>query len=808
MPDDRVSRSNSNHHSATTNSERAISGAGLSLEIDDKGIAILEFDQPESEHNRLTAELLRRWVRLMGDVRAAARAGDVVGVVVSSAKSTSFIAGMDVGSIAAVKTASEGRAGAREGQRAFQLLADLPVPSVAAINGTCLGGGTELALACTYRVASDASAVEIGLPEVTLGIIPGFGGTQRLPRLMSIERALTTILTGRSLDARRALRYGLVDAVVPAPLLHREARRLLDEHGPGRASSKTRASGPGPSKRRGRRRPPEDRALPARLRRWALEGNLIGRAFLFWQATRRTAKQAAGHYPAPPMAIDAVRTGLRGSLENGLRHEAELLGQLVVSDVARNLVGLFFLRQASRRTGRVERSAGGAREDAPNVTATAAARPARQPQPGVRQLGVIGAGVMGGGIAQLGAYQGLPVRLKDIARAPLATAMRVAHRRFEERRRSGKLSPAEAATRMQLISPTVEYSGFRRADLVIEAVVEDLRIKRAVLADVEAAAGPDTVLATNTSSLTLSAMSDALRDPGRLVGLHFFNPVHKMPLVEVVRGEHSSSEAIATTVAFAVAMGKVPIIVADAPGFFVNRVLAPYFNEALLLLEEGVPIATIDAALRDFGMPMGPLRLLDEVGLDVAGKASMVMEEAFGDRMQRAPALGRLIDLELVGRKGGRGFYVYSDKRKHEPKPDPEIERLFTGSRGGAGRGGHGANGARSRERDVIVDRCVLVMLAEATRALEEGIVAGPLEADLAMVFGTGFAPFRGGLFRYAEARGLQEVCDRLADLVDKTSGNPARFAVPAQLRTWVASAAGAGRIYPDPWPQRATMGL
>lgn len=714
----------------------ASAAVGLSLDVDEDGLAVIEFDQPGEQHNKLSPEIIERFLELIREVHSRAEEGAVRGLVVASGKQDSFIAGVDVSTIATVRGVTAARAGARQGQLAMQALAELPIATVAAINGTCVGGATELALACDYRVAADSPAVLIGLPEVQLGVIPGFGGTQRLPRLISLERALPMILTGKSVNAAKARRIGLVDAVVPPPLLLREAARFARR-----------------AKQRDSLVVPEDRRLSRRVRRWLMEGNPLGRMLVYRQAAAQVAKSTGGHYPAPIKALEAVRRGFTKKLGDGLRLEADLVADAVVSPESRNLVGIFFLRQAARR----ER---------------AGAAPER-----VRRLGVLGAGVMGGGIAQLGAQRRLSVRVKDIAIEPLAAAMKVAHKRFSSLLRRRRLDAAELRRGMERISVTLDYSGFRHADLIIEAVVEDLAVKHEVLAAAEAAAGSRTVLATNTSSLTVASMATALRDPSRFVGLHFFNPVHRMPLVEIVRGPESADWAVDTARAFATTIGKVPVVVGDAPGFFVNRVLTPYLNEALLMLSEGATVAEIDRAIEDFGMPMGPLRLLDEIGLDVAAKVTVQLASVFDDQIPASDAAATLVEAGRIGRKGGAGFYAYPGNGR--PVPDSEAEALVRGE-------------GVSPPAATIVDRCVLGMLNGAAKALEEGTIASPQAADLALVLGTGFAPFRGGVFRYAEERGVEAVRDRMAELAD-TYGS--RFAPAAALEQ--------RRFYPDSWPEK-----
>jgi len=704
--------------------DRAAAGAGLSVETGDDGIAVIEFDQPGVRHNRFTPELLERLGSVLDEVKALCAKGSLRGVVLTSAKEDSFILGVDVAAIAAVTDEATAIAATRRGQDIFQQIADLPIPSVAAINGTCLGGATEMALACTWRIAADSTAVEIGLPEVNLGIFPGFGGSQRLPRTISLERALPMVLAGRSMNARRAHRVGLLDDVVAPALLLVEARR--------------RAARP----RRSRRTiAPEDKPLPRRLRRWLVEGQPLGRWLVFRGARKQVLERTGGHYPAPQAALETMRRGIRMPLHEALQLEARRVGQLIVSPVCRNLVHIFLSRQQARRAAR---SGAAATLDAGTGPTTAAAC----------KLGVVGAGVMGGGIAQLAAYHHIPVRLKDVVPGALTDGLEVAYGRFCRGRRAGRLSERDVTRRMGLISPTLEYTGFRRATLIVEAVVEDVEVKRNVLAEIEAAAGADTVIATNTSSLVLAELGTSMRHPERLVGLHFFNPVHRMPLVEVVRADSSADQAVAAALQLAHRLGKVPVEVADAPGFLVNRVLAPYLNEALVLLESGCGVRQIDAALERFGMPMGPLRLLDEVGLDVATHVADTLGPLFGDRLPVAVAARRLRDARRLGRKTGRGFYRYAAK---QPVPVGRGDLLADKAHPGE------APGAAE-----ITDRCVLLMLNEACRTLQEGIVASPRLLDLAMVMGTGFAPFRGGVLRYADETGVAQLRDRSAKLAER----------------------------------------
>jgi 3-hydroxyacyl-CoA dehydrogenase / enoyl-CoA hydratase / 3-hydroxybutyryl-CoA epimerase len=684
--------------------------AALSLEIGGDGVAWLVFDRPDSKVNLLTSGVMRRLDALLDDIEQAAHAGRARALVVRSGKPGTFIAGADVGEIEAITDPAEGEAAAREGQRVFRRVELLEIPTVAAVDGLCLGGGTELILACGHRLASTRSETRIGLPEVRLGILPGFGGTTRLPRLIGLQEALGLILTGRNVDARKAQRIGLIDEAVPVQMLYERARAVALEA----------ADGAGRPRRR-------KRPLPKRV----LDDTVPGRKLVLAQARKRVLKETRGHYPAPLAALDTIERSLGASLDEAFAHEARALGELIVTDVSKNLVHVFHLMEAAKKAA------------PPGATA----RP-------VERAGVVGAGVMGGGIAQLLASRDILVRLKDIRADAIAQGLAHAGKVFDRAVEKRRLSRREAQAFMNHIAPTLDYSGFGSTQLVIEAVVERMDVKKNVLAEVEARVPEGCVLATNTSSLSVSEMQAVLSRPEDFCGMHFFNPVERMPLVEVIRGQLSSDDAIATVFALARRLDKTPIIVNDGPGFLVNRVLAPYLNEAGFLLTEGAAIEDVDRALLDFGMPMGPLRLLDEIGLDVARHAATVMHDAFGERMAPAPALAALASTKLLGRKGGRGFYTYeNDKQKSvneqiyaqlAPAVAPERRRL---------------------DADEIRDRCVLAMVNEAARVLEDGIVTSAGDVDLGMITGTGFPPFRGGLLRWADARGLPAVLSRLEAL-------------------------------------------
>jgi len=696
-------------------------GVGMNHWIDPGGIVHVVFDRPGDKVNLLTPEILEDLGDLLDSVRGRE---DVRGLLFKSAKPDCFIAGMDVEVIASFTDAFKAAEGARFGQIVFQKIADLPVPSAVAIGGTCLGGGTELALACTVRVASDSKKTKIGLPETQLGIIPGFGGTQRLPRLVGLVGSLDLILTGKQLDAKRAWRAGLVDLVVPEEYLERETIKLMQK-----------AAG-------GLRR---KRSWGARL----VEALPPLRRFVIQKANKATSEKVGPEsYPAPFRALEAIEAAFAMPLAQGLDLEARIVGELVPTRTSKNLIWIFKSQSALKK-------------DAGGIVAL----PRK-----VRRTAVLGAGIMGGGIAQLVADRGIPVRLRDVRGEALLTAMRQAAKIWKEQVDRKRLTPREMRQKLGFIAPTLDESGFSRVDLVLEAVVENLEVKQKVLAAMEDRIPDRAVFASNTSTLPISDIAARAVRPERVVGLHFFNPVHRMPLVEVIAGQRSSPESVATVHAFARELGKVPVVVRDAPGFLVNRILMLYFNEALRLLAEGVTIEDADAAMLGFGMPMGPFALMDEIGLDTCQHAAAVLEGAFGKRIGAAtPILQPLVGAGRLGKKNGKGFYHYRQGQK--TRADASAAKLASKGQ------------PLKLPVETLQERMVLAMANEAAVCLEDGVVREPRDVDIAMVFGTGFPPFRGGLLRYADSVGTAVLVDRLARLAD---AHGERFRPAALLRDMV----------------------
>jgi 3-hydroxyacyl-CoA dehydrogenase / enoyl-CoA hydratase / 3-hydroxybutyryl-CoA epimerase len=686
------------------------------LETGGDRLATLTFDLPGKKVNVFTRAALAEFETVL-DAVAARR--DIGCLVLLSGKEGSFLAGADVDEIAGVTDPLEAEAGSRLGQRLFSAWEALPFPTVAAVRGVCLGGGTELALASTYRVASDRKETRMGLPEVRLGILPGWGGSTRLPQRIGIAAALDLVLTGKTVSGRRALKLGLVDALLPDARFLDLVRDFARER---RDQRRHDAGGGGMGGMAG-------------IKELLLEKNPLGRRIVFDQARKKTLAETRGNYPAPLRAIEVVRVGVEGGPRAGFDAEARAVAELATGRTAKNLVHVFRLTEEAKRE---------------------AGMPGGEPR-AVRRAAVLGAGTMGGGIAQLIAGEtGVPVRLKDVDDEALANGMAHAGGLFERLVRRRRLEAPEARRRMALIHPTLDYAGFAAVDLVIEAIVEKLAVKQQVFAETARHLPAGAVLASNTSSLPIAGIGSLTPAPGRVVGMHFFNPVNRMPLVEVIAAAGSEPWAVNTVFAFCRRLGKTPVLVTDTPGFLVNRLLMFYSTEALWLLDEGYRIEDLDRAMTDWGMPMGPLALTDEVGIDVATKVAHILREAYGDRLPLPAWLDRLPEHARLGVKNGAGFYRYDGRERKDP--DPEVYALL---------------GLRPRVADpdpaAIADRMVLPMVNEAARCLAEGVVRSAADLDLALVFGTGFPPFRGGLCRWADQEGLEPIVaalERLASAV------------------------------------------
>jgi 3-hydroxyacyl-CoA dehydrogenase/enoyl-CoA hydratase/3-hydroxybutyryl-CoA epimerase len=669
----------------------------FSRSLDERGVLLLSLDVKGERQNILGKADLDEFSAVMAELEASPPG--VKAVVLASGKPDSFISGADVREFGRIQSALEGESLSRQAQAILDRLEALPMPVLAAIHGACLGGGLEIALACRYRIASDDPTTMLGFPEVLLGVFPGAGGTQRLPRLVGLVQALDMILTGRAVRAPRARALGLVDEVAPRPVLLRAA----GDAALALANATLR---------------PHRRGIPIRER--------LLRPIIFKKARAAALAKTRGHYPAPLSAIDAVERGTATTLASGLAIEARLFGELLVSETSRNLVSVFFATL-------------GIKED----TGVPEGIEARE----VGKLGVVGAGLMGAGIAGAAAGAGVSVRLKDTAAESLARGLAGVRQTFEGR----GLPRRVLEQRMDRISCTTETTGFRRAALVIEAVFEDLELKRRVLAEVEAAVTDDCVVASNTSSIPIREIARHAKRPGRVLGMHFFSPVHRMPLLEVIVTAEADPWATATAVDFGRRLDKHVIVVRDGPGFYTTRALAPYMNEAVRLVEEGASVEAVDSALVRFGFPVGPLALMDEVGLDVAAKVVKVLHRHFGDRMAPPASMARVLEEGRLGRKSGRGFYAYG----HKKKVDASVYDLLPG--GGARR--------PFEERD-IQERVTFAFLNECILCLQEGILRSPRDGDVGAIFGLGFPAFLGGPFRCLDHLGPRftlEVLERLS---------------------------------------------
>jgi 3-hydroxyacyl-CoA dehydrogenase/enoyl-CoA hydratase/3-hydroxybutyryl-CoA epimerase len=662
---------------------------------------------------------------------AVAREPRVPLLVLRSSKKTGFLAGADVREFLDVTDAPAAVALSERGQKLFGKLASLPMPSLAAIHGPCLGGGLELALACDYRLVVERPDTQLGFPEVELGLLPAWGGTQRLPRVVGLERALQMILTGKRLAARQAFAWGLADLLVRTEGELREQFSQLAAHAV--LQGKVDRSG-------------------QPLRTWRqklLESNFLGRRVLERITQRTLQRRVPDDMPAPAEAFEAICVGVKQGMQAGLAREREAAGRLALSPACRHLIGVFLAREEARKLPEVLRAI---------------------ETPEVKRVGVVGAGVMGAGIAQLAAAKGCEVVVQEVNEQALGAGLGRIDGLFAKASERGVLDPEEAARRRSAVKGTTTWEGFDAVDLVVEAAVEDLEIKRGLFRELEGRTRPDAVLATNTSSLLVQSLQEGLKDPARVAGLHFFNPVHKMPLVEVARTPANEDRAVALLARWAAALGKTPVVVQDSPGFVVNRVLMPYLNEAVLLVGEGMKVAGLDRLMRRFGMPMGPLELLDQVGLDVAAHVVESMGPSLAGRFGANPAFARMRERGWLGVKSRRGFYEYGGKK---PKVHAAAEQLL---QEGPAPSADLPEAARLHEAR---ERMVLLMVNESALALGEGLAdAGTI--DLAMILGTGWAPHRGGPLHYADTRGLTEVVQVLEGL---SSRHGKRFEPAAELR-------------------------
>lgn len=708
-----------------------------SIKIVPKGeVAIVEFDLVGEKVNKLSSPVMMRLKEILEELRKS----NFKAVVFKSNKSKIFIAGADIDEIRAMTSKDQFEKAVMGGQDIFNILEDLPMPTIAAIHGACAGGGCEFIMACDYRIATDDPSTRIGLPETKLGIIPGFGGCVRMPRIIGLPAALDIILAGKLERAQKALKIGLVDQLVHPAILMDEAMKKAQE-----------VIKDGGKKRRKSYKP---KAAPDKFLH-----SFLGRPIVFNQARKGVMKLTSGHYPAPLKAIEVIsKTYGMSDRARAMEIERSAFVEAAVTDVSKSLIHVFDLTEMVKKQNGISAGSASGKSEKEVKGKT------------IEHMGVLGAGTMGGGVAYIAADKGVHVRMKDLNWDAIGKGLKHARDLWAKLLKKRAINEYDFQHKLDLVSGTLDYSGFGRMDLVVEAIVEDMEIKKKVIREVAGQLRPDAIIVTNTSSLSVTEMSAGHPKPENFAGMHFFNPVDKMPLVEVIRGEKSSDETIITVFELAKRMGKMPVTVKDGPGFLVNRLLLPYMAEAAFLMQEGMSIETVDRAFKnEFGMPMGPFALMDEVGLDVCIKVLKIFKKAFGARIEIAGIMEKLEASKRLGKKGGLGFYKYDPKGKRL-EPDPEIYGLL-----GLG---SPTNALSNRE---CIERGIFAMINECSLALlEDRIVETPHEVDLAMIMGTGFPPFRGGLLKYADSLGSTYIVDQLEVYASK---NAARLKPATPLR-------------------------
>ena len=689
-------------------------GQSLTVAEVQDGIYEMRFDLKDSSVNKFNQATVKE---LAEGVNALQRHKEVKGLLLTSAKK-SFFVGADITEFGALfqRPEAEIAEALLEIDAIFSSIEDLPCPTVVAINGEALGGGLEVCLTCDYRVM--ASNAKIGLPEVKLGILPGWGGTVRLPRMIGVDNAIEWIATGSNKRAAAALKDGAVDAVVSEEHLRDAALQLLKDCIDDKFDYHERR---------------EEKKSPLGL-------STIERTMAFETARGFVGAKAGPHYPSPMTIIRVIEKHASLDRDNAFKVEAAAFAKLTKSPVTASLIGIFmkdqFLKKQSKEL-------------------SAAAKE-------VNKTAVLGAGIMGGGIAYQSASSNVPILMKDINQKALDDGLAESDKLFFKQVKRGRLDQAGAASAMHRIMPTLNYGDFADVDLIVEAVVENPKIKQSVLAEVEGVIAEDAILTSNTSTISIDLLAENLKHPENFCGMHFFNPVHLMPLVEVIRGEKSNDTAIATTVAYARTLGKTPIVVNDCPGFFVNRVLFPYFGGFSLLMAQGADFNQVDKVMERWGWPMGPAYLLDVVGIDTGHHGGEVMADGFPDRMKYdyTTAVDLLYKAERFGQKNGVGFYKYELDKRGKPKklPDADTAGIIAAS----------VSEQREFTDDQIIQRMMIPMCIETVRCLEEGIVSGPADADMGLVYGIGFPPFRGGVLHHIDTVGMDnfcKMCEQYAEL-------------------------------------------
>jgi len=690
-----------------------------------ENVAVVTLNDPDEKVNKLNESLIDEVTNFLDRLESN---DEFHGALLMSGKEDNFIAGADIDMFKSRTTAEELEELSRTGHEILTRIENFAKPVVVGIHGSCMGGGTELALACHYRIVSDHSDTKIGLPEVKLGLLPGMGGTQRLPRLIGIQKSLGYMLTGKNMYSRQARKTGFADEIV-----HRHAIEMAGIKAVHTLRNKNITH-------------PDKRSLAEKV----LEGNPIGRSIVFSQARKRTADRTKGNYPAPPKIIESVEYGYKNGYEIGLKYESRLFGELAVTPESRALVNLFFAMTDAKKN------------------------PWDESKKNVNKMAVLGAGLMGSGITEVSIDHGYHVWLKDQTMEQAVEGEKEIASNYREKVSKRIISGFERDEVLSKIHPTTVYDSFEKIDLVIEAVFEDLNLKQKIVKEVEENTGGDCIFASNTSSLPISDIAAKAERPENIIGMHYFSPVQKMPLLEIIKTDQTADWVIGTAYDVGTNQGKTVIVVNDGPGFYTTRILAPFMNEALLLLEEGASVEQLDRAMKQFGFPVGPVALFDEVGIDVGAHVADVLSSKFQERGAKTSTKAKeLLDAGYKGRKNKKGFYRYEEESKKKKEVNPEIYRFF---------GGEERSGFDDSE---IHHRMVLTMVNEAVLCLEEGILESPADGDLGAILGLGFPPFLGGPFRYIDNEGAANIVNRMVSL-QKDHGD--RFK-PAALLSGTAKA-------------------
>lgn len=692
----------------------------LEFKVTETGIAHVIFNDPKEKVNKLSSKTL---LELEKNIAKAKIDDKVKALVFSSKKDDVFIAGADINEIKDITDKNDAIDKVSQGQKIFNKIEDLPFPTICLINGSCMGGGLELALSCSYRVVTDNPKTKLALPEVSLGILPGFGGTQRLPKLIGLAQGLNIILSGKPVNAKKAYKIGLADELFREEFSEKYLNNFVDLI---------------------LQRPKRNKYILKRnsdqRSRFTKETIFLGKYFIYKFARKNLLEKTKGFYPAPLKALKVVEETYDFRKEQRdacLKIEAQGFSELVTGKISKNLIDLFFISQELKKDSGIDGKT----------------KPVE-----IKKAGLLGAGIMGGGIAWLFSNYDIPIRMKDISHQGIALGFKQVNKIYSQLKKIRKYDDNQISLKTNNISATTTNEGFQDRDIIVEAVIEDIKIKQNVLSDIEKHVKKEAIIASNTSSLPISKIGSTLKDPKRFVGMHFFNPVNRMPLVEVICGDKTSQKTVATIVQLSKNLGKAPIVVKDVPGFLVNRILLPYINESGFLIEEGAQLELVDELIENFGMPMGPFTLADVVGIDVGYKVAKILEKGYGNRMQVCDLLEEMAkNHDILGKKSSQGFYLY-DKKGKKSGINPKIIQIIENN---------GLTKLEFFEEDVI-DRCILIMVNEAAKCLEEKVVKSPRHLDMAMIMGTGFPPFRGGLLKYADNIGIKQITSRLKELSKK----------------------------------------